>query len=61
MEYELAEAAAEKLSKDDRVQDAEVDKNEKGIFVRAMANDRLDARDLKQNLDAYPVFVKVET
>lgn len=59
MKNELAQATKKKLAKDDRVREAEVDKNDKGVFVRARANDRMDARDLEKDLGAFPVFVKV--
>lgn len=59
MKQELAEATANKLREDDRVDTAEIDRNEKGIYVKALCHDRMAARELKGDLGAYPVFVQV--
>lgn len=61
MKNELAQASAEKLSKDPRVDAAKVDRNDKGILVRVQATDSLAARDLRGDLSAYPVYVDVES
>lgn len=59
MKESLAKASAKKLENDDRVEWAEVDRNEKGIYIEARAIDRMAARDLKGDLDEYPVYVEV--
>jgi len=59
MQSELAKATADKLNKDNRVESAEVEQNEKGVFVNVTAVDRMAARDLKGDLGEYPVYVEV--
>lgn len=61
MKRELAKATMEQLREDDRVNDVLLDENEKGLFVEATASNRMDARSLRDDLNQYPVFVKVVT
>lgn len=60
MKHELAEASAEKLRNDNRVESAEAKVNEKGPYVEVEATDVMAARDLKSELSAYPVWVEVK-
>lgn len=59
MERQLAEATADKLRDDNRVDRAEVRENNKGVFVKVTATDRYAKGDLKADLSEYPVYVKV--
>jgi hypothetical protein len=60
MEQQIAKAAANELEDDDRVVEAEVSENDKGIFVMAHAKDRMAARSLKGDLHEYPVYIEVK-
>jgi len=55
----MAKAAAEKLRNDDRVETAEVSRNDQGVYVEVEASSRLSAQELKGDLGEYPVYVEV--
>jgi len=59
MKGHIAKAAASELEADDKVERASVKRNDKGIYVEAVAKDALAKQELKSELHKFSVFIDV--
>lgn len=59
MKQQLAKATKEKLERDDRVVEASIERNDKGIYVEAKVENEIMRGELKGDLSQYPVWIDV--
>lgn len=60
MEQAIAEAEAEQLRDDNRVERVEMDSNYRGVLLRVIPTDRLARDDLQRELHDWTTWIEVE-